>query len=73
MPADDRALVAGCIELVLNRKTKEPFPPYTSKDSGMAGMMKFLRDEGVFAFSAANLLMTNPPLITTEVRTVYAM
>jgi taurine---2-oxoglutarate transaminase len=57
----------GAIELVKDRKSKAPLAAYTVKGSAMGMMMKYLRDHGVFAFSAANLLMTNPPLIVTKV------
>ena len=56
----------GCIELVKNRKTKEPLAPYTGGGAEMTKLGAFLKEKGIYAFTWRNLLHTNPPLIVTE-------
>eukprot|EP00604_Paraphysomonas_vestita_P001997 CAMPEP_0174820120 /NCGR_PEP_ID=MMETSP1107-20130205/3724_1 /TAXON_ID=36770 /ORGANISM="Paraphysomonas vestita, Strain GFlagA" /LENGTH=365 /DNA_ID=CAMNT_0016034823 /DNA_START=338 /DNA_END=1435 /DNA_ORIENTATION=- len=56
----------GGMELVLNRKTKAPLAPYGKIHPVMGEMVKFLRQKGIFIFSAGNVLHTNPPLIITK-------
>lgn len=63
----------GGLELVVSRKTKEPLAPYNGSHPKIAEMMKFLRDNGVFAFAAWNILHTNPPLTITEKQLVETM
>jgi taurine--2-oxoglutarate transaminase len=52
----------GAMELVKNRKTKEPLAPYNSSHPAIAEMNKFLKERGVYAFVAWNIFHTNPPL-----------
>lgn len=63
----------GCIELVKNRQTKEPFAPYVGPSPEMAKIGAFLKEQGVYAFTWRNLLHTNPPLSVTqaELREVF--
>jgi taurine--2-oxoglutarate transaminase len=56
----------GCIELVKNRKTKEPMAPYVGPSPEMAKLVSYLKDNGVYAFTWRNMLHTNPPLTVTE-------
>jgi taurine--2-oxoglutarate transaminase len=56
----------GCIELVKNRKTKEPIAPYVGGGPEMTKLGAFLKERGVYAFTWRNLLHTNPPLCVTE-------
>ena len=56
----------GCIELVKNRKTKEPMAPYTGSSPEMAKLSGYLKDNGVYNFVWRNMLHTNPPLTVTE-------
>lgn len=56
----------GCLELVKNRKTKEPLAPYTGPAPEMAKLSAYLKDNGIYNFVWKNLLHTNPPLTTTE-------
>jgi taurine---2-oxoglutarate transaminase len=56
----------GCIELVKDRTTKEPFGQYAGTDAQMAGLAAFLRERGVYTVVWRNLLHTNPPLCVTE-------
>ncbi|MBM4425221.1 MAG: aminotransferase class III-fold pyridoxal phosphate-dependent enzyme [Chloroflexi bacterium] len=56
----------GCVELVKNRKTKEPMGPYVGASPEMAKLGAYLKDNGVYAFTWRNLLHTNPPLSVNE-------
>jgi taurine--2-oxoglutarate transaminase len=56
----------GCIELVKDRMTKEPFGQYAGMDAQMARLGAFLREQGVYTYIWRNLLHTNPPLCVTE-------
>ena len=56
----------GCIELVKDRSTKEPFGQYAGTDAQMARLGTFLREHGVYTYLWRNLLHTNPPLCVTE-------
>lgn len=63
----------GCIELVKNRQTKEPFAPFTGSSPEMNKLGAFLKEKGVYAFIWRNMLHTNPPLCVTaaELREVF--
>lgn len=56
----------GGIELVKNRKTKEPMAPYTGPSEAMGKVVAFLKENGVFLFAFSNILHCNPPLIINE-------
>ncbi len=56
----------GCIELVKNRKTREPMAPYTGGGAEMTRLTTYLKDNGVYNFVWRNMLHTNPPLTATE-------
>ncbi len=56
----------GCIELVKNRKTKEPLAPYVGGSPVMNQLGAYLKENGIYAFTWRNMLHTNPPLIITE-------
>lgn len=56
----------GCIELVKNRKTREPMGPYVGASPEMTKLGAYLREQGVYNFTWRNMLHTNPPLTTTE-------
>jgi taurine--2-oxoglutarate transaminase len=56
----------GAMELVKNRETKEPLAPYNGTHPAIVEMNRFLRERGIFMFTAWNILHTNPPLIVTE-------
>ncbi len=58
--------VFGVIELVKNRKTKEPMAPYVGASPEMAKLGAVLKEKGVYAFTWRNMLHTNPPLSVTE-------
>ena len=59
----------GCIELVKNRKTKEPMAPFNAKPSEMTVMNKVagkLRELGLSTFVRWNYIFVAPPLIITK-------
>lgn len=60
----------GCLELVKDRKTKEPFAPFNAKPDEMQVMSKVaakIKDLGMYTFVKWNYIFIAPPLcITTE-------
>jgi taurine--2-oxoglutarate transaminase len=56
----------GVLELVRNRKTKEPMAPFNGTSPEMQKLGAFLKEQGMYAFINWNNLFTNPPLIITE-------
>ena len=55
----------GCIELVKNRKSKEPMAPYNAKPDEMTVMNKVaarLKDLGMYTFVRWNYIFVAPPL-----------
>ena len=55
----------GCIELVKNKKTKEPMAPYNAKPDEMAVMNKVaarIKDLGMYTFVRWNYIFVAPPL-----------
>lgn len=59
----------GCMELVKNRKTKEPMAPYNATPSEMGAMSKVaakIRSLGMFTFVRWNFIFVCPPLTVTE-------
>lgn len=59
----------GCIELVKNRKTKEPMAPFNAKPDEMAVMNKVaarLKELGMYTFVRWNYIFIAPPLCITK-------
>ncbi len=59
----------GCIELVKNRKTKEPMAPWNASPAEMEIMNKVaakLTELGLFTFVRWNYIFTAPPLCITK-------
>jgi taurine--2-oxoglutarate transaminase len=56
----------GALELVRNRRTKEPMAPFNGSSPEMQRLGGFLRENGMYAFANWNILFTNPPLCITE-------
>lgn len=57
------------LELVKDRKTREPLAPFNAKADQMATMNRIgahMRENGVYAFVRWNNLFVNPPLCITE-------
>jgi taurine--2-oxoglutarate transaminase len=59
----------GCIELVKNRKTKEPFAPWNAKGDHAKPTMQLaakIRELGMFTFVKWNFIFIAPPLNITK-------
>ena len=59
----------GCIELVKNRKTKEPMAPFNASPAEMEIMNKVaakITELGMFTFVRWNYIFTAPPLCVTK-------
>lgn len=59
----------GCLELVKDRKTKEPMAPFNAKPDQMAVMNKVaarIKELGMYTFVRWNYIFIAPPLIVTK-------
>jgi taurine--2-oxoglutarate transaminase len=56
----------GAVELVRNRKTREPMAPFNGTSPEMTELGRFFRQEGLYTFVRWNSFFTNPPLSITE-------
>jgi len=56
----------GAIELVRDRKTREPMAPFAGSSSEMQTLKKYLLEKGLFLYTHWNLLLIIPPLIITS-------
>jgi taurine---2-oxoglutarate transaminase len=56
----------GVLEIVKNRKTKEPMAPFNATSPEMQKLGAYFRDHGMYVFINWNNLFTNPPLCITE-------
>ncbi len=56
----------GVIELVKDRKTKEPMAPWNESSPEMSALKKFCLDSGLFLYTHWHTVMIIPPLIITE-------
>jgi taurine--2-oxoglutarate transaminase len=56
----------GIIELVRDRKTKEPMSPWNSSSPEMTAIRKDLLEKGLFIYTHWHTLLIIPPLIITE-------
>jgi taurine--2-oxoglutarate transaminase len=56
----------GAVELVRDRKTKEPMAPYNGSSPEMAALRKYALDHGLFLYTHWHTLLVIPPLIITE-------
>jgi taurine--2-oxoglutarate transaminase len=56
----------GVIELVRNRRTREPMAPFNGTSPEMTALGTFFRGEGLFTFVRWNYFFTNPPLCISE-------
>ena len=56
----------GVLELVRNRRTREPMAPFNGTSPEMQRLGGYLREQGMYAFINWNNLFTNPPLCITE-------
>ncbi len=56
----------GIVELVKDRKTREPLAPFNATSEPMVKLGRFFRDQGLYTFVRWNTFFTNPPLCITE-------
>lgn len=56
----------GVIELVRDRRTKEPLAPYNGNSPEMAAVRKFLLEQGLYAYTHWHTILVIPPLIIDE-------
>ena len=57
----------SAIELVKDKKTKEPLVPYGKDEKGIMGsLVGMLKKKKFMTYSHENMLFVNPPLIITE-------
>jgi taurine--2-oxoglutarate transaminase len=56
----------GVLELVRNRRTREPMAPFNGTSPEMQRLGAWLREQGMYALLNWNNLFTNPPLCITE-------
>lgn len=57
----------SCLELVKDKRTKEPLVPYGKDPDGiMKKIIAMLRDRGFMTYSHENMVFVCPPLIITE-------
>lgn len=56
----------GILELVKDRKTKEPMAPWNESSSAMNALRKYCLDHGLFLYTHWHTVLIIPPLIITE-------
>lgn len=56
----------GVIELVKNRKTREPMAPYGGNSPEMKALRQYLLDHGVYLYTHWHTILLIPPLIITR-------
>jgi taurine---2-oxoglutarate transaminase len=56
----------GIVELIRNRKTKQPMAPFNGTSDEMAALGRFFREQGFYTFVRWNTFFTNPPLCINE-------
>jgi taurine--2-oxoglutarate transaminase len=61
------------LELVKDRKTKEPMAPWNSSSPEMSAFRKYCKDNGLFLYTHWHTVLIIPPLIITEGQLEEAM
>ena len=56
----------GVIELVRDRRTKEPLAPYNGSSPEMAAVRKSLLEQGLYIYTHWHTILVIPPLIIDE-------
>lgn len=56
----------GIVELIRNRKTREPMAPFNGTSPEMSALGRRFRENGLYTFVRWNTFFTNPPLSITE-------
>ena len=65
----------GIVELVRNRRTREPMAPFNGTSKEMAELGRFFREQGLYTLVRWNTFYTNPPLCIkdAELREAFAI
>ncbi len=61
-----RSDLFGIVELIRNRKTRQPMAPFNGTSEEMAALGRFFREQGLYTFVRWNTFFTNPPLCINE-------
>jgi taurine--2-oxoglutarate transaminase len=56
----------GIVELVRDRRTREPMAPFNGTSEEMVALGRFFREQGLYTFIRWNYFFTNPPLCINE-------
>ncbi len=56
----------GIVELVKDRKTREPLTPWNESSAEMAALKKYCLDHGLYVYTHWHTILIIPPLIITE-------
>jgi taurine--2-oxoglutarate transaminase len=56
----------GVIELVKDRRTKEPLAPFNGSSPEMTAFSKFCLEHGLYLYTHWHTVLVIPPLIITE-------
>src|SRR5258707_14236217 len=56
----------GIVELIRNRKTRQPMAPFNGTSEEMAALGRFFREQGLYTLVRWNTFYTNPPLCINE-------
>jgi taurine--2-oxoglutarate transaminase len=56
----------GIVELIRNRKTRQPMAPFNGTSDEMAALGRSFREQGLYTFVRWNTFFTNPPLCINE-------
>jgi taurine---2-oxoglutarate transaminase len=56
----------GIVELIRDRKTRQPMAPFNGTSEEMTALGKFFRENGLYTFVRWNTFFTNPPLCINE-------
>ena len=56
----------GIVELVRDRRTREPLAPFNGTSAEMTALGQFFRQEGLYTIVRWNYFFANPPLCITE-------
>jgi taurine---2-oxoglutarate transaminase len=56
----------GIVELIRNRKTRQPMAPFNGTSEEMVALGRFFREQGLYTFVRWHTFFTNPPLCINE-------
>jgi taurine--2-oxoglutarate transaminase len=56
----------GIVELIRDRKTRQPMAPFNGSSEEMVALGKFFRENGLYTLVRWNTFYTNPPLCINE-------